>query len=447
MPSPIRLCRSFVVVPVVAILSLIGPVPTSAENWPEWRGPDRDGVSHETHIAKRWSAEENVAWRLPLPGPAGATPVVWDDRIFLTSAADEDADGKDDDLVLLCVSTAGDEVWRRVISSGNRPLRGDEGNLASPSPSTDGTHVWCLMGDGILSCFDNDGDLVWQFDLGDRFGRLNIQFGLASTPVLDGERLYVQLIHGDGDPKTREATVACLDKRSGETLWKQGRPSDAHSECEHSYASPTIYRDNEREFLLTHGADYAVAHDLDDGHELWRCGGLNPKGRYNATLRLVASPLAVPGIIIVPSAKKGPVIAIDPKASGDITRSETYIPWLRARDTPDVPSPLYHDGLVYLCRENGNLICVDAKTGKEFYNERTVRDRHRASPFYADGSIYLTSRRGVVTVVKPGKSFEILEQNSFDEPTTASPIVANGTLYLRTFEAALRNPTHATPAP
>ncbi|HRX82835.1 MAG TPA: PQQ-binding-like beta-propeller repeat protein, partial [Pirellulaceae bacterium] len=109
--------------------------------------------------------------------------------------------------------------------------------------------------------------------------------------------------------------------------------------------------------------------------------------------------------------------------------------WKREAGTPDVPSPLYHDGLVYLCRENGNLVCVDAKTGEEFYEERTTRDRHRASPLYADGKVYLTARNGVITVVKPGKKFEILSQNDMGEAISASPAVSNGRIYLRTFEA------------
>lgn len=430
-PRGERLTRFAALLLAFAVVSQMA----GAENWPHWRGPRRDGVSRETRIALEWSSEKNVAWRFPLPGPAGATPIVWDDRIFLTSVAAASDGGDSSDLVLLCVSTAGGLRWQQQISKGNRNVRGDEGNFASPSPSTDGEFVWCSMGNGILACFDNDGEETWRVDLGARFGKLNIQFGFTSTPVLDANRLYVQMIHGDGNADTREATIACLDKRTGDTVWDRKRPSDAFAECEHSYASPQLYRDDDREFLLSHGADYIVAHDLSDGHEIWRCGGLNPKWRYNETLRLVASPLAVPGLILAPSAKNGPIFAIRPTATGDVTGSKEDILWFRAHNTPDVPSPLYHDGIVYLCRENGNLLCLDAETGQEFYNERTVRDRHRASPLYADGKIYLTSRRGVVTVVQPGREFKILAHNSLGEPMTASPIVANGTLYLRTFEA------------
>ena len=157
--------------------------------------------------------------------------------------------------------------------------------------------------------------------------------------MLDGNRLYLQLLHSGG------ALVVALDKLTGNEVWKQTRTSDAHDECEHSYASPVLYRDGKLELLLTHGCDYIVAHRLSDGGEVWRCGGLNPKGKYNPTLRFVASPLAAPGLVIVPSAKNGPVLALDPASKGDITDSDEGHFWTREHNTPDVPSPLVVDGL------------------------------------------------------------------------------------------------------
>ncbi|MFO0903628.1 MAG: PQQ-binding-like beta-propeller repeat protein [Pirellulales bacterium] len=399
-----------------------------AENWPQWRGVRGDGVSSETHLPTKWSKSENVAWRLEMPGPAGSTPVVWGDRVFVTSV-----DGED--LLLLCVSTSGKELWRRKIATGNKDVRGDEGNSASPSPATDGEHVWTFMANGKLACFTLAGDPVWQLDVQDRYGKLDIAFGMTSTPLLDGDRLYLQLIHGEGNPQTREAQVVALDKKTGREIWKHARSSDAKAECEHSYASPVLYRDEQRAFLLTHGADYVVAHDLGDGHELWRCGDLNPKGNYNNTLRFVASPVATPGLIVVPSAKNGPVFGLKPDLAGDVTDSESAFFWKRPQGTPDVPSPLVHDGLVYLCRENGNLICLEAASGKQLYEQRTEADRHRASPVYGDGMLYLTARRGVVTVVKAGPKFEVVSRNELGEEISASPAIADGRLYFRTFKA------------
>lgn len=411
----------------VVILVAAAPV-VHAENWPQWRGATLDGVSGEKNLPTHWSQTENVAWRVALPGPAGATPVVWDDRIFVTSV-----DGAD--MLILCIGTDGKEQWRQTVATGNRNVRSDEGNSASPSPCTDGTHVWTLMANGTLACYTVAGQEVWKLNVQDRYGKLSIAFGLTSTPVLDGDRLYLQLIHGEGKPETREAVVVALDKATGNELWKHDRASDARSECEHSYASPVLYRDSQREFLITHGADFVIGHSLTDGHELWRCGELNPKGNYNPTLRFVASPLALPGLIVVPSAKNGPVFALQPAISGNVTQDPDAFLWKRMSGTPDVPSPLVHDGLVYLCRENGNLICLDAKSGEQMYEQRTTADRHRASPVYADGKVYLTARKGIVSVVKAGRQFELLAQNNLGEEMSASPAISNGRLYLRTFKA------------
>lgn len=399
----------------------------SAENWPQWRGVHNDGISPEKGVPVKWSATDNIAWKLPMPGPAGSTPAVWGGQIFVTTA-------NGDNLELLAISTAGKELWRAQLGGGNKTARGDEGNMASASPSTDGKHVWAFVGNGTLACFTVEGVEVWRINVQDKYGKFDIQFGMSSTPVLDQGRLYLQLIHGDGNPKTREAFTVCLDGATGNEVWKQPRPSPAHSENEHSYASPVLYRDGTRAFLLTHGADYIVAHDLADGHELWRSGGIQHKS-YNSALRLVSSPVAVPGLIVVPSAKNGPVLGLAPTGQGDITDSKTERLWTRDSNTPDVSSPLVYEGLVYLCRENGNLICLDAKTGKEHYEKPTTRDRHRASPMAADGKIYLSARNGNVTVVKAGPEFEVLSVNKLEETISASPAVSNGRIYIRTFES------------
>lgn len=395
-----------------------------ADNWPQWRGAKLDGVSTETRLPAEWNKEsgKNIAWRLALPGPAGATPIIWGKQIFLTSV-------EGSDLVLISADTSGKQLWKTTVGTGNKFVRGDEGNSASPSPATDGKHVWTMMGTGVLACYDFSGKQIWKIDLQDRYGRFKIMHGFASSPVLDGDHLYLQLIHSGG------AKTVCLDKSNGAQVWMQRRTTDARDECEQSYATPTIYRDAHLSMLLTHGGDYIIAHSLTDGHELWRCGGLNPKGQYNNSLRLVASPLAVPGMIIVPSAKNGPVLALRPDGHGDITRDAQAHLWTLSHNTPDVPSPLIYDGLVYLCRENGNLFCLDARTGEQYYEHRTHPDRHRASPLYADGKLYLASRDGTVTVVKAGRQYEELASNTMGEDISASPIVADGTLYLRTFEA------------
>ena len=438
--GPRPLPQAATVLTVLAVAVLWSTAAAQAENWPAWRGPSHNGVSGEQGIAVKWDSKTNVAWRLQLPGSAGATPVVWGDRVFLTSVAGGDDDSQSDrQLVLMAVSTQGKELWRQVIGKGDKQVRGDEGNAASPSPVTDGKHVWSMMANGALACFTVEGKPVWAVDLQERYGPFRIAFGMTATPVLAEGMLFIQLIHGDGKAETQEALVVALDSGTGKEVWRKDRITGATNENEHSYASPVLYSDAERKLLLTHGADYTIASDLATGDEVFRLGGLNPhddpKRAYHRTLRFVASPAAVPGLIVVPTAKNGPVFAIRPEFKGDLTGRQEALVWKRDDNTPDVPSPLIHDGLVYLCRENGNLLCLEAETGEVIYQERTHRHRHRASPVYADGHLYLTARDGKVTVVRAGREFEIVSQNDLGEAVSASPAISGGTLYLRSFES------------
>lgn len=432
------LLRSFCLIAVSLVVSGF-ITPADAENWPQWRGPRTDGISTEKGIATTWSRTENVAWRVPLPGSGGATPAIWDDRIFVTSS-----DGNEDgaDLLLMCFSTDGQELWRRTIAGGNKNARTVEGNSASPSPSTDGTHVWCFFGTGVLACFDIDGNEVWKADLQERYGRFDIQFGMSSTPVLDGDDLYVQLIHGTWGGPYKVAKVIKLNARTGAEIWAVDRPSTAEDECKHSYASAFMYDHDGHKFLLTHGADCTVAYDLETGKEVGRIGELNGptdlnRNKYDNTLRFVASPAASEGVVIIPTAKRGPVVAVNvnDQLQGDITHNPDAVRWVYEK-TPDVSIPLILDGLVYLVMSNGQVICLDLASGEQLYLERIHNAEHRASPVYADGHLYICSRDGICTVLKAGRTFEPVAENDIgNEPITASPAISNGTLYIRSYDA------------
>lgn len=405
-----------------------------AENWPQWRGPRNDGVSTEKGIATKWSDSEHIQWKAPMPGQGGATPIVWNDRLFVTSA-------DNDDLCLICLSTRdGKQLWKQVVTSGNRDARSGEGNSASPSPSTDGEHVWVFFSTGVLACYTVDGKEEWKFDVADRFGKIDIQFGMSSTPVLYGDYLYLQLIHGAmrrGDD-TRTGKVIKLNKSTGNTVWEFDRVTQADFECKHSYASPFVYDDGKHRFLVAHGADCTTGHALDTGAEIWRMSGLNGPSRLNksndATFRFVASPGVTQGSIIIPTAKSGPTVAlkISDALRGDVTEKTEVMRWSAAQ-TPDVSIPLVVDGYVYNLHKDGKLQCFNLETGIEMYFERTHSSQHRASPLYADGHIYLCAKDGRCTVVKAGPEFEIVAANDLGEPITASPIVSSGVLYVRTY--------------
>jgi outer membrane protein assembly factor BamB len=264
----------------------------------------------------------------------------------------------------------------------------------------------------------------------ERYGKYGAQHGLHNTPLLDGDRLYVEYF--SAGPQ-KHAYVLALDKGTGKEIWKVERKSDGYQENLDSYTSPVMWRKGKDAYLITHGNDYAIAHSLEDGSELWRVGGLNPKEKYNTTLRFVASPLATPDLIVIPSAKNHGVVGLKPDARGLIMPGNNSELWRLPNNTPDVPSPLLYDGLVYLCRENGQqgLICIDARTGEQKYSAPLHRAVYRASPVEAGGLIYLAARDGVVTVVKAGPKFEKVAENSLPDDIAGSPAISNGRIYIR----------------
>jgi outer membrane protein assembly factor BamB len=402
---------------------------TAGDNWPQWRGAKLDSHSAETGLPVEFGKEQNLLWRVELPGPGGSSPVVWEKQVFVTTAAG-------DKLELLAFDLSGKQLWSAPLDGENRKLRMDSANYAAPSPLTDGEHVWATSSAGVLHCFTMSGQQVWKVDLQEKYGAFDIQFGMASTPVLDNGRLYHQLLHGNmQDDSPGVGIVVCLDAKSGAQIWRHDRASRATFENKHSYCSPIIYRDQQREYLIVHGGDVATAHSLTDGSEIWRVGGLNPAASYNNYLRFVSSPGCAEGMIVVPSAKGGPVLCLRPDMQGDLTeQAEAYL-WKMDRGTPDVASPVIHEGLVYLCIENGLVTCVDAKTGKEHYKERLLADQHRSTPVIADGKLYITGRKGKVLVMATGTEPKVLAENDLDEVTTASPAISNGKIFVRTFEA------------
>lgn len=412
--APRRLCLCF-------CLLLLG-VRGFAGNWPQWRGPNGDGSSPDTNLPAKWSSGDGILWKLELPGPSGATPAVWGDHIFVPTPVG-------DDLFLLAVSTEGKELWRKKLAAGNKNFRDDEGNSTAPSPATDGQHVWAFFGTGDLACLDFDGNITWQTNLVRSHGEYDHWHGYSSSPLLHGDTLYQMCL------RMKDPYLVAIDKLTGKERWFRPRESDAEHESRHSYASPVLYRDRERTLLLAHGGDWISAHRLEDGEEVWRCGSLNPKENYNRFLRFVASPAAAEGLVVVPSAKGNPILGVRPDGKGDVTG--THVAWRRGRDTTDVPTPVIHDGLVYNLRENGVMVCLDARTGEEVYLQRVHSTRQRSSPVVADGKIYCADRDGVVHVLKTGRKLEVLAHNETGEPIAATPAVAGGRIYLRTFKSLL----------
>jgi outer membrane protein assembly factor BamB len=393
-----------------------------ADHWPRWRGPDNNGVSKEKNLPAVFSETKNLAWKLSLPGRGSSTPAIWGDHIFLTGA-------EGNDLSLWCISTAGKMLWKRTVGAVVRSdIKKGEGNDASSSPSTDGKHVFCYFGPGYLACFDFAGKEIWKFNVQKRYGNFKILHGMHITPLLHEDRLYMALLTNGGH------WVIALDTKTGDEAWKVARPTDAFSESREAYTSPCLWKNGKEMNLVVLGCDYTTGHRLSDGKEVWRLGDLNPKN--SGAHRIIASPVAEGEDLIIPTCRGLVVVALKQGASGTIKKGSPMEAWRNGTGSPDVPSPLVHDGIAYLQRENGVLICVDAKTGKQHYEtERLSEGRYRSTPIFADGKIYTIGRdSGVVTVVKAGSTFEQLARNQFKDEFTASPAVSNGRIYLRSFQ-------------
>ena len=402
---------------MVVTLFLCGDV-AFAENWPNWRGPTRDGISAETNLPVEWDTEQNIAWKRAMPAWSGSTPVIWNELIFINVAVD------DDNLELWCLDrNTGETQWARPLSDGNRRLR--KQNMSSPSPVTDGERVWVMTGTGIIKAFDFEGDELWTRNIPESYGAFGLNWGYASSPLLHGDALYVQVLHGmrTDDP----SYVLRLNAETGETVWRVERPTEAVRESPDSYTTPALLEyDGTTEIVIT-GGDAVTGHALDTGRELWRADGLNPT--RNRSYRIIASPVVHDGLIYAPTRVK-PLLALRPGGRGDVL--DTNVVW--ATDNgPDVPTPVTDGELFYVVNDSGIVFVSDAKTGDLVYGPvRIQTGTYSASPVLADGKIYITNEGGMTTVFKTGPTFEVLAENDFDDYCLSSPAISDGQIFIRT---------------
>ncbi len=389
--------------------------PASADNWPQWRGPKNDGHSAEQGIPTEWGPDKNIVWKLKMPGQGSSTPAIWGKQIFITSA-----DG--DDIVLMCVGTDGKEQWKQVLSNtGKLKYKGGEGNDASASCTTDGKHVWTFVGNGKLACYTVAGKAVWDLDL-QKYGKFGIQFGCHWTPVLFKDKLYAQVMHRGAQ------ILVAFDAATGKEVWKVNRPGYSKGESPDTYASAFLWEGEGGPLLVAHGNDYCTAHKLEDGAEVWRVAALNPSN--NGAWRFVSCPLVLSDLIVVPSCKNGPTVALNPVgAKGTIDPENKAEQW-RINYTPDVVAPIRIGEVVYFTGD-GPFTAVEAKTGKQLYKEQLTKGIHRAQIVTADGKIYVTGIGGATDVVQAGKEFKKIGTNTLPDTLYASPAVADGRIYIR----------------
>jgi outer membrane protein assembly factor BamB len=389
----------------------------SADNWPQWRGPQLNGTSNEKGLPLEWTAESNIAWKLPLPEWSGATPIVWGDFIFLNVA-------QGDALSLWCVDRKGPTVlWKAPLGGGNHKEM--KQNMSSPSPVTDGTRVYAMTGTGILKGFDFKGAPLWSRDIQREYGRFGLNWGYASSPLLHGDALFVQVLHG---MKTDEPSYLLrIDKLTGKTVWKVERPTDAISESPDAYTTPALIQTGSAAEIVVSGGDVVTGHDPATGQELWRLKGLNPSN--DPYYRIVASPVVAGGLIIAPS-RQNPIIAVRPGGRGDVTRSHKA--WEFSRG-PDVPSPVSDGTHAFLVTDNGVVYALNARTGTVVWGPNRLKPgTYSASPILAEGRVYVTNEEGLTSVFAAAAAFKVLAENPLNDYTLSSPAVSQGQIFIRT---------------
>ncbi|MBI1787721.1 MAG: PQQ-like beta-propeller repeat protein [Acidobacteria bacterium] len=400
----------------VTTLALVA-LSAAANDWPQWRGPDLNGISRETGLPLRWSPEENIAWKLAMPSFSGSTPAIWGERIFVNVV-------EGDDLYIWCVDRArGALVWKRRMGGGNQIMR--KQNMSSPSPVTDGKHVWMMTGTGILKGFDFDGNELWARDIQKDYGRFGLNHGYGSSPLLWEDGIYVQVLHG---MKTTDPSyVLRIDKMTGKTVWRVERPHKAIHESPDSYCTPALLRYRGKTEIVINGADTVTGHDPATGRELWRGNGFNPDN--NPANRIIASPVAYDGVVYAPTRIR-PLQAFRAGGRGDITQSHHVFSF---QNGPDVPTPVIDGKYFYSIGDKGIAWCLDARTGKEIYGGKRIRNgTYSSSPILADGRIYITSEDGVTTVLKAGPEFEILAENNLNDYCLSTTAISGGQIFLRT---------------
>jgi outer membrane protein assembly factor BamB len=441
-----------------AFAAATAAAPAPNENWPQWRGPLQNGVAPSANPPATWSETNNVKWKVKLPGSGQATPIIWEDRVFIQTAiltgkkveakaaeASEpapspqpEADGAPPrkglgggkgkggfgpspkptevyQFTVLCLDRQmGKVLWQKVAREEvpHEGFRQGEGSFASSSGLTDGKHLYAYFGSRGLYCYDLDGKLQWEQDLGKM--RMVMGFGEGSSPALYHDTLIVNRDSEDS------SFIIALDKNTGKTLWK--KPREEHS----SWSTPLIIERDGKAQAVVPATGKIRSYDVASGEVVWECGGL--------TRNPIPCPVADAGMVYCMSGFQGnALLAIRLGRTGDLTGTDA-IAWTHNKSTPYVPSPLLYNGKLYFFAVNtGVLTCLDTKAGDPLFEAQKLEDLSGvyASPIGAAGRVYLAGRNGVTVVLKQSDKLEVLATNRLDEKFDASPAAAGKDLFLR----------------
>ena len=388
-------------------------------NWPQWRGPRANGVAPYGNPPVEWSESKNIKWKIEIPGEGHATPIVWNDLIFVLSAVEVDPSAAEESNVhkfeIFAINRAdGKIVWQRTAREelpheGTHPT----GTLASNSPITDGEHLYAYFGSRGLYCYDMQGHLKWKKDLGDM--TIKRSFGEGSSPALYNDKVVVNWDH-EG-----QSFIIVLDKKTGKELWRMDRDEKT------SWATPLVVESGGKPQIITSATSRVRSYDLESGELLWESSGM--------TQNVIPSPVTANGMVYVMSGFRGNALQAVrlSAAKGDISGTNTIV-WTLDRDTPYTPSPLLYDDMLYFLKGNdGVLSCYDASSGEEHFSGQSLEGIKGiyASPVGASGRVYIASRNGSTQVIKHGRQYEVLATNTLDDGFSASLAIVRNEIFLR----------------
>jgi outer membrane protein assembly factor BamB len=428
-------CNRYHAVTLAAALLLTVHLSAADERekyWPQWRGPYATGVSRQAKPPIEWGETKNIKWKVEIPGRGSSSPVVWGDRLYLQTAVPLGASGDTHKplggvtprpphafKVLSIDRRTGKVVWEKTAreQAPHEPAHFENGTWASGSPITDGQHIIAYFESFGIYCYDMNGTLVWEKDLGDK--RMRNQFGEGSTPVLHGNTIVVVWDHLGG-----QSFVVAMDKRNGQELWRENR-----DEID-TWATPLVVEHEGRAQVIVPGVKRLRSYDLATGKVVWETAGL--------TMNPIPSPVFDNGIVFATSGFQGNSLkAIKiAGATGDITNTG-HVLWTLDRDTPYVPSPLVYEGVLYILKTNNGLLSAfDAQSGKPLYQLQRLEKAPNvfSSPVAAAGRVYIAGRDGTTVVLNHGRSFQVLAENVLDDGFDASPALVEGDIYLRGYK-------------
>ena len=412
--------RHFIWSACLVLSSAIAATAASAGGWPNWRGPEGNGSIAGGRYPAKWDAT-NVLWKVQLPGKGGSTPIVWDQRIYLTGPAD----GQD---AVLAFDLAGRPLWETKLGPASQAKHRTLGSSANASPVTDGKGLFVYFRSGTFAALEFDGTVRWKINLVERFGRDQLFWDQATSPVVTDRDVIMVRMHAG------ESWLAGFDKATGKLRWRQPRNFKTPLEDDQAYSTPLVFQHEGKTALLIWGADHLTAHAAADGKLLWSCGGFNPAGTANWPA--IATPVIVGDLAIVPVGRddrpgQARMYGLRLGGHGDVTA--THRVWKREDTGVFVASPAADQGRVYLLRHRGAVVCLDPANGKTIWSGALPENRapYYSSPVIAGGILYAAREDGVVFAARVGEKFELLGENPMGERILASPVPAANRLLLR----------------